>query len=282
MASVLRPAWPAGVAAGAEPLAPAALSPAFDAALLARIEDAGLNASAPPQQRMLGGWILRLSPGKSKRARCVNALSVGSLPLSELLARAEASFDRAGLPFIVRITPFTQPASLDATLQASGFLAFDDTRVMVRLGLDDLDDAAAPMGCELEAPGHEAFAEAVGALRGSPLAQRKAHAELLQHAPAAHGGLLMKQGDHLLACGQFALEDELVGLYDVYAAPAQRRRGLATALCRRLLRIARERGARYAYLQVDANNHAARSVYARLGFVDAYSYHYRIKGEPAR
>ena len=38
-------------------------------ALLSRVEDAGINASAPPQQRWLDGWLLRFSPGKAKRAR---------------------------------------------------------------------------------------------------------------------------------------------------------------------------------------------------------------------
>jgi hypothetical protein len=44
---------------------------------LSRIEDAGLNASAPPQQRWLDGWLLRFSPGKANRARCINALAAG-------------------------------------------------------------------------------------------------------------------------------------------------------------------------------------------------------------
>ena len=48
-----------------------------DPDLLSRIEDAGLNASAPPQQRWLDGWLLRFSPGKAKRARCVNAVAAG-------------------------------------------------------------------------------------------------------------------------------------------------------------------------------------------------------------
>jgi hypothetical protein len=39
------------------------------------VEDAGLNASAPPQQLWLDGWLVRLCPGKAKRARCVNALA---------------------------------------------------------------------------------------------------------------------------------------------------------------------------------------------------------------
>jgi len=45
--------------------------------LLSRVEDAGLNASAPPQQRWIDGWLVRFSPGKAKRARCVNAVAPG-------------------------------------------------------------------------------------------------------------------------------------------------------------------------------------------------------------
>jgi ribosomal protein S18 acetylase RimI-like enzyme len=42
-----------------------------------------------------------------------------------------------------------------------------------------------------------------------------------------------------------------------------------------LLDRARRSGARIAYLQVDAANAPARRIYDRLGFRDAYSYHYR-------
>jgi len=54
-----------------------------------------------------------------------------------------------------------------------------------------------------------------------------------------------------------------------------RGRGLASALCRQLLRLAMADGARVAYLQVEASNAPARRVYERLGFADAYAYHYR-------
>jgi GNAT superfamily N-acetyltransferase len=81
----------------------------------------------------------------------------------------------------------------------------------------------------------------------------------------------------VLACGQFAREADLVGLYDIFTAPLARGQGLATALCARLLAQANHQGARTAYLQVDAANGAARQVYTRLGFQDAYSYHYRSR-----
>jgi GNAT superfamily N-acetyltransferase len=79
------------------------------------------------------------------------------------------------------------------------------------------------------------------------------------------------------ACGQFARDADLVGLYDIFTAPAARGRGRARALCARLLALARDQGARTAYLQVDAANAPARTVYARLGFLDAYTYHYRSR-----
>jgi ribosomal protein S18 acetylase RimI-like enzyme len=80
----------------------------------------------------------------------------------------------------------------------------------------------------------------------------------------------------VLACGQYAIEADLVGLYDVFTAPAARSRGCARLLCQHMLVHAREHGAQHAYLQVEADNHPARAVYHRLGFADGYAYHYRV------
>jgi hypothetical protein len=78
--------------------------------LLSRIEDAGLNASAPPpQQRWVEGWLVRFSPGKAQRARCINALAPSCLSLSEKLAYCQALYRTAGLRLLFRITPFSQP-----------------------------------------------------------------------------------------------------------------------------------------------------------------------------
>lgn len=244
--------------------------------LLSRIEDAGLNASAPPQQRWLDGWLLRLSPGKAKRARCINAVAEGRLPLAERLGLAAAAYREAGLPMFVRITPFTRPAELDAVLAAGGHQAVDDTRVMVA---PDCPDRPLPLpaGLQLERLGAAEFAELVGLLRGSAPGQRLAHAERLALSPVPYEGwVLRRPGDAaILACGQFAREADLVGLYDVFTAPAHRGQGLARVLCSQLLARAFALGARVAYLQTEGDNAAARAVYRRLGFADAFAYHYR-------
>ena len=109
----------------------------------------------------------------------------------------------------------------------------------------------------------------------SPISQRQAHAQRLAQSPVPFTAFELKVDGEVLACGQFAIEGDLVGIYDVYTASQARGRGLATALCTQLLVQARSHGARRAYLQVDGDNHAARAVYHRLGFADGYAYHYR-------
>ncbi len=245
--------------------------------LLSRVEDAGLNASAPPQQRWMDGWIVRTSPGKARRARCVNAVATGRLPLEQKLALAEQVFREAGLPMVVRITRFTLPPELDAELAARGWERLDDTRVMVCPRLTPEPPPEAPAGLHWERLTAVDFAEAVGALRGSPAGQRQAHAQRLLTSPVPYQGFALRRSTDgaVVACGQFAREAELVGLYDVYTRESDRGRGLAQLLCRRLLALASAEGAQVAYLQTEADNHPARAIYHRLGFADQYGYHYR-------
>lgn len=255
---------------------PAGLEPEFDATLLSRIEDAGLNASAAPEQRWLDGWLVRFSPGKAQRARCIQAVADGCLPLGQRLAEAAAVLSGHRLPVIVRLTPFSRPRHLDATLAASGWEARGHTHVMVQ---DPLRGRQGPLPPELEwAPlGALGFAETVGRLRGSSPEACAAHARRLQTSPVPYRGFVLRRRADGVAvcCGQWAREGALVGLYDVFTHPEHRARGLASLLCERLLSSAAADGEAIAYLQVEAGNEAALRVYGRLGFRRAYGYHYR-------
>lgn len=257
-------------------------------AALSRIEDAVLNASAPPQQRWLDGWLLRHCPAKAKRARCVNPLAPGRLALAELLAQAEQFYAALGLPLLIRITPFV-PAGLDDALAHLGLIQQDETLVMAHPTLAEHFGAAPaphgtlPPGTTLQPVDADTYAEVVGSLRGTPTAQRRAHTKRLRASPVPYQGFVLTgsgTGQTLsppLACGQFAREDERVGLYDVFVTPEARGHGLARQLCAALLQRAVSEGARTGYLQVEPDNSAAQRVYARLGFREVYRYHYRVR-----
>ena len=185
--------------------------------LALRAELAGLDASAPPQQTDIDGWLIRLSPGKAKRSRCINALREGTLPLDELLARCQRAYDAAGLPLAVRVTPWSQPADLDARLAAKGWGAFDAADVMVLSTLAP-DPAPAPLQA-LDAP---AYAALVGALRGSTVTAIAAHAERIAGAPVRYQGFALQDGaGGLLACGQMVVDGDLETARSVAEAATQ-------------------------------------------------------------
>lgn len=248
----------------------------LDPGRFSTVEDAGLNASATADALWLDGWLLRFCPAKAKRSRCINALAPGRLPLAERLVRARAHYAEHGLPLFLRITPFV-PAGLDEALAVLGLDRIDDTRVMVQPDLAGLAAAPAlPDGwCMVNLSSAE-YAELIGQWRGTPAAQRRAHAQRLQQSPVPYQGRVLRDADGaVVAAGQWARERDHVGLYDVAVQPQQRNRGLGRLLCHRLLAEAHAAGARTGYLQVEADNAPARQVYHRLGFADAYAYHYR-------
>lgn len=235
-----------------------------------RLEELTLNSSAPPAQLLYDGWLLRLAPGKAKRARSVNAVYASRLPLEDKVAHCERTYAAARLPLLFRITPFSEPAGLDAALASRGFVRFDETLVLATaLGPDALE------GPSLKAMALEPWVEHVARLRGSPAMHLEGHRSRLECMPLAMHPVALEEGGRVVATGLAIVEDDAAGLFDVVTDPAVRRRGHGRQVVAALLRAARELGARHAYLQVDGRNDAALALYARWGFRERYRYWYR-------
>jgi GNAT superfamily N-acetyltransferase len=255
---------------------PAALSAGLlsaDDALGARLEDAGLSSSQPPQQTIYDGWLLRYSPGKAKRARSVNAIGSGRLPLERKFAEVAAFYRRVGLPCLYRITPYSQPAMLDRALDDAGYAAIDESRVMaLELPAGAAAEPAGSGPVDVEAA---EFVRIAGALRGSPSSVVAAEAQRITHSTLPARYLVIRSGAEPVACGNLVLDGDCAGIFNMVTAAPLRGRGYATAIVQALLDRAVGAGARIAYLQVDAANVVARNVYQRFGFRDRYAYWYR-------
>jgi GNAT superfamily N-acetyltransferase len=246
---------------------------AADDALGARIEDAGLTSSQPPQQAIYDGWLLRTSPGKAKRARSVNAIGAGRQSLDEKLPFVASFYRRVGLPCLYRITPYSQPAALDGALDRAGYVACDESRVMM-VELPAAGVVAAAPGA-MDVVDAKAFSEIVGRLRDAPAAQIAAESQRMANCLLPTRLFVLHEEAVPIACGCVVIDGECAGVFNMVTASGQRGRGHATALVRELLQAARVAGARIAYLQVDAANAPARHVYGKFGFRDRYAYWYR-------
>ena len=236
-----------------------------------RLEELTLNSSAPPGQLLYDGWLLRLAPGKAKRARSVNAVYPSRLPLAEKIAYCERRYAEARLPALFRMTPFSEPAGLDEALERRAYGRFDTTLVQ---------EAAIPSPPAGADPGVAALAlpdwiEAIGELRGASREHRAAHLARLAGMPLAMRALVIEEGGRVLATGLVMAEGAHAGLFDIVTAAEARRRGFGRRMVAGLFGAARELGAAAAYLQVSAENHPALALYARFGFAERYRYWYR-------
>ena len=115
-----------------------------------RIEEAGLNALQTQRQLFFDGWLLRLSPGKAKRARSVNPCFGSSRALDAKIDHCEALYASHGLPLLFRMTPFVRPPDLAPALAAREYVEFDPTLVQAAR-IDGARAAQCPKGIDLAA-----------------------------------------------------------------------------------------------------------------------------------
>lgn len=239
-----------------------------------RVEEACLNGLQTQRQLFHDGWLLRVSPGKAKRARSINAFFGSTLPLDGKIDYCERLYARRGLPVLFRVTPFDAPPELDAALAARGYDAFGTTHTQV-MRMSRPPQMRVAEDVDLVVPTAQQFVAALGEFQHSTPEQCAAHLERLAATPLATRSVLALHDGHIVGTGSVALDDGLAGIYSVATAADWRGRGIATSVLGALLSWAWEHSATHAFLQVEADNLRASSLYRGFGFVDAYAYHYR-------
>jgi GNAT superfamily N-acetyltransferase len=245
---------------------------------LRRVEESSLNTLPAPRQLFYDGWLLRVNPGPTKRARSVTALFGSTLPLSEKIAHCERLYERRGLPCLFRSTPFDAPPELDRELDARGYAAFDNTLVQI-VSLASPPSFAPPADIEISVASASGFAEALATLEGAPARQRSTRRAWLAQTPLPTRAVVARLDGRAVAVGQSSIDDGMAMIGSVATADDVRGRGIATAVVGALLAWAWERNAHHAYLQVNDDNCRALAVYRRFGFETVYAYHYRGKPE---
>jgi len=218
------------------------------------------------------GWVLRSGDGYTRRANSANAIASSQAAPGDQIARIEAHYRARDLPPIFRVTPLADPA-IDGELAARGYLHADPCVVMVaKPGHPKTDpqivEAADPWSGWLDA--FIATAQAPALVRsqlGAVLRGLKSPALFARIDDAA---------DIPAAFAMGVVEDGYVGIFEVLCAPNARRQGYGKRAVAHAMAWGFAQGAHTAYLQVALDNAPALPLYANLGFVPLYGYHYRI------
>jgi GNAT superfamily N-acetyltransferase len=232
------------------------------------------RAWQPVESEPLGDWRLRAARGFTRRANSVLPLGDPGMPLDEALGRVRRWYEERELPAYIQTATGAQGtqellcAELEergwwrevtaevriAALAPVGDLDADVSRVRLSR---DLDEAWLSRYQRFETPGPHVFL----VLRGGPSVWFATGPGDAVDAAAR-------------AIGRCVVDGRWAGFMAVEVDPAHRRRGLASAVMTALARKALDEGASAAWLQVEADNDAARALYEGMGFAVHHRYHH--------
>lgn len=247
--------------------------------LVRRLEAVGFRAWPAASVQYDGSWQVRLTGGHpSKRLNCVVALDPSdSRDIGIRLEKAARKFEAYGRQMVVRETPLT-PKPMIEYMRAEGWDCFEEvvTQTVDLTGLelpDTLDHV----------PTQDVgrFVAADLAVNGSEVSLKPALAEVVSAIKPPTGLFVIENAQSgpqaVLLCVQ---DNDLAGIMSLSVSREVRRRGLGREILTTALKWARLRGARTAWLQVEAGNTPALALYAQLGFREAYRYRYWRKDQP--
>lgn len=237
-------------------------------------ERASLRAWPSLEEKWDGGWVRRAAGGYTKRANSVQCFDPEDGEDADLRVISASSWMVIrGLKPVFRITPLSNPA-LNDTLDDAGWQSIDASHLLaMELGEHQLDAEAQCLGVL-----DPVFLAAQQRLQDlSDEVTAKMSKVLAAFAVPATGVVLFRDGE-AVATGLMAIADGIVLTGNVVTDSTRRRQGLGAAMMHSGLAWARGKGATIAALNVQADNVAAKTLYAGLGYAHQYDYSYRIPG----
>lgn len=243
-----------------------------DAALVAALERAALNAVPAPRVLFDGPFVARAHHGGTGRGNAASSLEASPDPdLPARVERIARFYARQGLPLRFRSTPLDPPGLADL-LRARGCVERDGTSVLRgdARALARPDAAVAVLGT----PEPEWQAVVATAEYQTPARQAEKR-EIPALMAAEPGWLVLREQGATLACLFAVADGEFCGVFDLAVRPEAKRRGLGARLMGAAADWGVARGARHLWAQVAMTNAASQALMARVGLREAYRYVYR-------
>lgn len=244
-----------------------------DLAVVRRYEAAGFRAWPASSVLYDGTWVIRLTAGlAAKRLNSVNPLDPGDgSNVVERIARAGRRFEAYGRPLTFRMSPLAGPL-LTAHLDREGWSNFSESIVM------QVPLAEAPLDGVMDHIPLRDIGRFVGAalhVHALEPSMRPGLSEVIGSIEGEAGLFVAEDGEAPAATAICVHEGDLAGLFEVATQVDRRGNGHGRQVVLSALKWARHRGAREAWLQVEADNDPALGLYRSLGFREVYRYHYR-------
>jgi GNAT superfamily N-acetyltransferase len=239
------------------------------------LEQAGFNAWPALRTEIVGGWLVRTADGYTKRANSANYVEPGFLPIANLVAGCVVRFEMEALRPIFRIVERPETEPVERHLAEEGWESLDPSLVLV--GGADRGLARIDAGPDWRLLPLEEWAACHARLAGQDARTAARHLRLLSVIDRPTFPAVIGVDGDVVACGLAVADAGLLGFFDIYTDARYRGRGLARRLMAGQVAAASALGITTLYLQVVAANAPAIALYRKLGFSEAYRYHYRAR-----
>lgn len=253
---------------------PTAEAVTVDLPSVRRLEAVGFRAWPATTVYYDGSWLIRLTAGHpSKRLNSINPLDPSDYrDIATRLQKASKRFAEHGRPLTVRQTPLTPPQMI-THMDAEGWTVFGRSLVLAL----DLAERDFGEGIDhLPIKDVRRFADARIRIGKENPESKGALVDVISAIKPESGLFLFEDRETGPTAVSLVVHDnDLAGIMQFAVAEAVRREGLGDALLDASLRWARLRGAKKAWLQVEADNEAAIALYRKAGFAEIYRYLYR-------
>ncbi len=234
------------------------------------IERATASAVSPEAVEELDGWLLAFDGGSVNRAK--SAVPLQHTACDEaMLPKIEARYAARGLAPLFRLPTLACFEGLRRELRLRRYGAHKPT--LVQLGSASAMRAACVAPPANIATTPDAAWAALFLGEGVDPVEGASRVAALSRAP---GSLYasVREGGRTVAAGAAAFSHGWVSVHGMRTAPAWRGRGMAGRILAALADAAMARGLERCFLQVEAGNTAAQSLYRRAGFETAWTYEY--------
>ena len=240
---------------------------------LLEIEQAAVRSWPALETADIDGWLWRCASGGSFRANSVAALAFTGSDPESAVTDVEQRYAARGAPSRFTVSEVSAPADLDALLARRGYERGADHLTLAK-------DIAARI---VSPPADVAMMQEPTQLwldiylAGLSPDRREIAPRLLAGLPAQRTYFGCMRSGQLISSGLSIIDGPLASVQCMATLATARRQGGANAVLQAIEANARDAGCKRLYLQAEAANSPALSLYQAFGFRAIGRYHMRSK-----
>lgn len=239
-----------------------------------RMEEACREAWPAAAETVVGGWLLRRSGGKIRRANSANPLRGKRGAPDTVIDAAEAFYIGHGQTPLFRVPGIAE--ELEGALDRRGYQLEGGT-IHLHAGIDQLAEVRDDQVAVASVPGEDWLA-ARFRMGSYDDTDRRVFREMTGAIVGDRAFVSYTSDSEIAALAYGVIRNGLLVVESVETDARFRQQGLGRKTVGGLIDWARRAGASAACLQVVADNVPGRALYASLGFNrELYRYHYRRK-----